>query len=219
MAALLFYFGMATLDGHDLYGKLCLRIPNLVTQGLYFEQLRELLLPDEFDQDEGRELAKLLCNTGAMQPLCDFVQERVYRAFSNRDYRHANELTVKALFLSLLYNDLAYIVDSEPELKRRYADLLMLLRPEQRVYQSFDILIEFKYVELGKIGLNAESVRSKTTAELTNLAVIKDAFRSAETALKAYRKILHTKYGNLLKLRIYAVVSLGFERLFWQEVA
>ncbi|MFZ4660368.1 MAG: AAA family ATPase [Caldilineaceae bacterium] len=218
LAALLFYFGMITLAGRDQYGRLLLQIPNLVTHGLYFAQLRELLLPDEFDQDEGTEYARELCNTGAMQPLCAFVQERVYRAFSNRDYRHANELTVKALFLSLLYNDLAYIVDSEPELDRRYADLLMLLRPAQRVYQSFDILIEFKYVELTKVGLSAEGVRSKTDTELTVLDPIKTAFLDARTALQAYRQTLHTRYGAILKLRVYAVVSLGFERIFWQEV-
>jgi len=218
LASLLFYFGMTTLAGRDPQGQPLLRIPNLVTRGLYFEQLRELLLPDEFDQDEGRALAKLFYSTGAMQPLCDFIQEHVYRAFSNRDYRHANELTVKALFLALLYNDLAYIVDSEPELQRRYADLLMLLRPEQRVYQLFDLLIEFKYVELTAVGLKAEQVRAKSTTELAALDSIKDAFTTARTALHAYRQTLVTKYGDILKLRVYAVVSLGFERLLWQEV-
>jgi hypothetical protein len=164
LASLLFYFGMTTVQGRNEQGQLQLRIPNLVTHGLYFEQLRELLLPDEFDQDEGHEVAQHLCHTGEMQPLCDFIQSHVYRAFSNRDYRHANELTVKALFLSLLYNELSYLVDSEPELERRYADLLMLLRPEYRQYQLFDILIEFKYIELSVVQLRAEGVRNKSVA-------------------------------------------------------
>ena len=218
LAALLFYFGMTTLAGYDTQGRLRLRIPNLVTHGLYFEQLRELLLPDEFDQDEGRELAQHLCHTGELQPLCDFIQSHVYRAFSNRDYRHANELTVKALFLSLLYNDLFYITDSEPELHRRYAGLLMLLRPAQRVFQLFDLLIEFKYVELTEVGLNAEGVRSKTAAELATFDVIKTQFAAARNAVQAYRQTLQAKYGGILKLRAYAVVSLGFERVLWQEV-
>ncbi|MEZ4735190.1 MAG: hypothetical protein R3E79_49475 [Caldilineaceae bacterium] len=61
-----------------------------------------------------------------MQPLCIYGRTGLHRAFSNRDYRHANELTVKALFLSLLYNDLIYITDLEPELER-YADLLVFI--------------------------------------------------------------------------------------------
>jgi hypothetical protein len=218
LAALLFYFGLTTVAGRTNQGKLRLRIPNLVTHGLYFERFRALLLPDVLRRNEASEVVELLYTEGAMQPVCDFMAERVYRAFSNRDYRHANELTVKALFLSLLYNDLIYITDSEPELERRYADLLMLLRPEQRGYQLFDLLIEFKYVELSQVQLTAAQVRSKTTAELTALDAIKTEFAAARSALHAYRQTLQTKYGTLLKLRIYAVVSLGFERVLWQEV-
>lgn len=80
------------------------------------------------------------------------------------------------------------------------------------------LIIEFKYVELTKVGLTAEAVRSKAEAELAALDPIKDAFSAARTALHAYRQTLLAKYGTLLKLRVYAVVSLGFERIFWQEV-
>lgn len=113
---------------------------------------------------------------------------------------------------------MAYIVDSEPELERRYADLVMLLRPEQRVYQLFDLLIEFKYVELAQVGLNAEQLRTKNTTELASFEGIKAAFSAARTALHAYRLTLVAKYGETLKLCVYAVVSLGFERLLWQEI-
>lgn len=219
LASLLFFFGLVTIAGRTPQGKLRLRIPNLVTHGLYFEQLRALLLPDVLRRNEATEVVEILYTEGEMQPLCEFITARVYRAFSNRDYRHANELTVKALFLSLLYNDLIYITDSEPELERRYADLLMLLRPESRPYQLFDILIEFKYVELTKVGLNAEGVRAKTATELAALDAIKSEFAAARTALQAYRQTLQAKYGAMLKLRVYSVVSLGFERVLWEEVA
>lgn len=218
LASLLFYFGLVSAAGYTATGKLHLQIPNLVTHGLYYEQLRLLLLPDVLRRNQSTEVAELLYSEGQMQPLCDFMAERVYRAFSNRDYRHANELTVKALFLALLYNDLIYITDSEPELERRYADLLMLLRPNQRVYQLFDLLIEFKYVELSSVHLNAEGVRSKTDAELVELEKINAAFTEASSALEDYRRTLTSKYGQLLKLRVYTVVSLGFERILWQEV-
>ncbi|MFN8489236.1 MAG: AAA family ATPase [Caldilineaceae bacterium] len=218
LASLLFYFGLVTVSGRTKTGKLRLQIPNLVTRGLYFEQLRVLLLPDVSHRDEGRETAEQLWSMGDLQPLCAFITTRVYRAFSNRDYRHANELTVKALFLSLLYNDLMFIVDSEPELERRYADLTMLLRPEYRPYQLFDLLIEFKYVELSQVGLSAAEVRRKDKSELAALTAVQDAFRDARDALSAYRDTLQTKYGALLKLRVYAIVSLAFEQILWEEV-
>lgn len=49
LAALFFYFGLATTDGRTESGTLRLRIPNLVVRNLHFERLRELLLPDQVD--------------------------------------------------------------------------------------------------------------------------------------------------------------------------
>ena len=218
LASLLFYFGMVTVNGRTETGKLHLQIPNLVTRGLYFEQLRELLLPDVSRRDEARTVAEQLWSVGDPQPICDFIATRVYRAFSNRDYRHANELTVKALFLSLLYNDLMFIVDSEPELERRYADLTMILRPEYRPYQLFDLLIEFKYVELGQVGLSAAEVKTKNRSELAALPAVQAAFTAARSALVAYRNTLQTKYGARLKVRVFAIVSLAFEQILAEEV-
>ena len=48
-----------------------------------------------------------------MGPLCEFVEQRYFRVFHNPDYRWANELTVKTAFLTLLYNDILYNMDSE----------------------------------------------------------------------------------------------------------
>ncbi len=36
--------------------------------------------------------------------------------------------------------------------------------------------------------------------------------------LKRYGNALEKKYGDVLRLRRYAVVALGFERLWWEEI-
>ncbi|HEY89454.1 MAG TPA: AAA family ATPase, partial [Thermoflexia bacterium] len=141
--ALLYYLGVLTLAGRTKSGRHALRIPNLVVRRLYAEQLRELLLPD-VTRDEIETVAEGLYTTGDLQPLCDFVEQTYFRVFSNRDYRWANELTVKTAFLSLLFNDILYIMDSEPELQRGYADLVMLIRPDMRRFEVLDLLLEFK---------------------------------------------------------------------------
>ncbi len=48
-------------------------------------------------------------------PLCEFVEQRYFKVFHNADYRWANELTVKTAFLTLLYDDILYVMDSELE--------------------------------------------------------------------------------------------------------
>jgi hypothetical protein len=131
MASLLYYFGILTFSQErTVHGEVILRIPNQVARKLYAERFRELLLPTVDDQEKGQRAAARLYQLGEMKPLCDFVEQRYLRVFDNRDYRWANELTIKTLFLTLLFNNTFYIVDSEPALQRSYADFLMRRRPE-----------------------------------------------------------------------------------------
>jgi len=97
MVSLLYYFGMLTPGGRTQQGKLAFRIPNLVVRGLYFEQIQEMLLPD-LSRDDILQVAEIFYSTGNIQPLCEFVEQRYFKVFDNRDYRWANELTVKTAF-------------------------------------------------------------------------------------------------------------------------
>ena len=47
-----------------------------------------------------------------------------------------------------LYDDRLYIMDSETELERRYADLTMIIRPDTRKYPIYNFVFEFKYLSL-----------------------------------------------------------------------
>jgi len=217
MASLLYYFGVLTMGGRTLDAELRLRIPNLVIQRLYAEQIQEMLLPD-MAHGEAPRVAKALYSAGDMQPLCDFVEQRYFRVFDNRDYRWANELTIKTAFLTLLFNDALYIMDSEPALERGYADLVMIVRPDMRQYQLLDVLIEFKYLALGEHDLSGEQVRAMTDEELSAHPAVREAFVAAEDQLMAHRRTLQAKYGAVLNLRTYAVVAVGFDRLVWEEL-
>lgn len=218
LVALLYYFGVLTLAGRNETGELILKIPNLVIRRLYAERLRELVLPGGHNRDTAQAVAKALYQQGELQPLCDLLEQKILRVLDNRDYKHANELTIKLAFLSLLFEDHFYIVDSEPVLDRRYADLLMLLRPEMRQYKLLDILLEFKYLKLSEIGVDSALLRQKPQAELAQLAVVQEKLAEAQAQLQYYRTILTARYGDQLRLRTFAVVALGFERLVWNEV-
>jgi hypothetical protein len=74
MTSLLYYFGALTLVGRGAYRELQLRIPNLVIRRLYFERLQALLLPDAEERKEGVRAAQALERTGALGPLCDFIE-------------------------------------------------------------------------------------------------------------------------------------------------
>ncbi len=219
MVSLLYYFGVLTLTGqHDVYGDLYLTIPNLVIRRLYVERIKEALLPEAQSRDQALQVARALYQRGDMQPLCEFMMQTYLKVFDNRDYRWTNELTIKTLFLTLLFNDTFYIMDSEPALQRDYADLVMIVRPDMRQYELLDILIEFKYVALGQNTLTGEQVRALSEDELRALPAVQAALAEARPKLAGYRDTLHEVYGDKLRLRTYAVVAVGFERLVWEEV-
>ncbi|MDM8520875.1 AAA family ATPase [Anaerolineales bacterium HSG6] len=217
LISLLYYFGVLTLTTErNEYGKPTFKIPNLVIQGLYAERIREMILPTGRELDAGKQVTEMLYQRGQIEPLCDFIEQRQFKVFDNRDYREADELVVKAVFLALLFNDIMYIMDSEPAFGRRYGDLLMLVRSDKRQYALLDILIEFKYVSLSAVKLTGEQVRNKSRAELQALPTVQNAFTKAEQQLVSYRQILDEKYGDILDLRTFTVVSVGYDRLVWQ---
>ncbi len=217
MLSLLYFFGVLTIADVDGMGRLVLAIPNLVIRGLYVEQLKEQTLPRFEDQQTAQHLAENFYQTADLQPLAEFVENKYFAVFSNRDYRWSNELTVKTAFMTLLFNDLYYIMDSEAVIQRRYSDLLMIIRPNMRRFPLLkDIVLEFKYVSLADAKLTAEQVRNQSRETLAALPVVQTAMQAALTQLRDYRQALETKYQQPDRLHCLAVVALGFERVLWQ---
>ncbi len=219
MLSLLYYFGMLTLTSDSSHlGKQLLTIPNLVARKLYIERLRECLLRPDFDAREDIDRAvERFISTGDLHSLCDFIEQRYFSILSNRDYRWSNELTIKVAFMTLLYNDHLYMMVSETETRRRYADLSLIVRPDMRRFQALDLVLEFKYVKLTETGLTAEQVRASTAKLLAGLSKVSDRLAEAESQAREYMHDLQQRYPEA-QLHGFAVVAIGFERLLWSKV-
>ena len=220
MVSLLYFFGVLTISGlGGALEELRLDVPNRVIYALYVETLREKTLPDLAQRREVEGLAKQFYQTADLQPLADYLETSYFKAFNNRDYRWGNELTIKAAFMSLLFDDTYYIMDSEAALQRRYADLLMIIRPDMRRLAVLkDVVLEFKYLSLADVGLTAEGVRRQSRETLQQLPVVQTALQAALLQLRDYQRVLAEKYREPQRLRCLAVVALGFERLVWQSL-
>jgi hypothetical protein len=208
----LYYFGVLTLAGKTDTLQLVLKVPNQVMQSLYVERVQRMMLPDPVIRDRGKLAAEQVYQKGDIEPLCTFVQYHIFSVFKNRDYALANELTVKTAFLALLYNDILYIMDSEPELERRYADLTMIIRPDMRHGKILDVLIEFKFLSLKTLGLSGEQLRAMTPEALDDLPEVKQALDEGKSQIMDYGNRLARKYPAL-RLKSFVVVALGFERI------
>jgi hypothetical protein len=217
MASLLYFFGILTLAGEGLLGKLKLRIPNLVARALYVERLRALWLPAEQGRAQGQQAAEAFYLRADLTPLCDFIEQRYFAVLSNRDYRWSNELLVKFAFLTLLFEDRLYLVVSELETERGYADLALILRPEMRRFAALDLLLEFKYLSLKDLGLTGEQVRAEAREVLVERPAVAAKLDEAEVQARAYGATLGERYG-LHQLHAFAIVALGFKRLVWRVV-
>lgn len=214
MASLLYYFGVLTLAGRTEFGELLLKIPNLVIRKLYAEKLQERFLPEYEDRQILEDISKALYQRGEIQGLCTFIEKRYFNILSNRDYRWTNELMLKFAFISLLFNDTFYIMESEAEINRRYLDLSMILRPEMRRYKLFDLLIEFKIIKLNELNLTATQLKTKTDKELASLPLLQQRLDEAKTQANDYIAKLSNKYGEL-RLKSFVVIALGFDKLLW----
>ena len=218
LVSFLYYFGVLTIAGDTEDLQIILKVPNLVMQSLYVERVQKMLLPEPDDRDDGKLAAEKVYQKGDMAPLCRFMEERYFKVFHNRDYRWANELTVKTAFLTLLYNDIIYIMDSEKEVDRRYADLTMIIRPDKRYGKVFDVLIEFKFVKLKDAKLSAEQARDLSEDELCLIPEIAKQMEDGKKQVREYGKQLEQRHGNL-RLQKFVVVALGFERVCFSSVS
>ncbi|MCP4350990.1 MAG: hypothetical protein GY795_36450 [Desulfobacterales bacterium] len=218
LASYLYYFGMLTIAGKNEYNNVLLAPPNLAMKKLYANQILRFLFPSGTERNEAYEVSRQFIRQHTLKSLIAFVEQKLFSIFSNRDYRWMDEFALKMAFTALLFNDVNYSVLSEPELSRGYADLCLILRPDARQYQLFDMLFEFKYVSLKTLKLSGKQVKNTDEQQLLQKTPVKKAFREARTQINRYAKVLQERFGEQLMLKTYIVVSVGFEQLFGEEV-
>jgi hypothetical protein len=217
MASYLYYFGMLTIAGQTPNRHLLLEPPNLVIKNLYVDQVLRFLLPSGADRSVSTAHVMHFFNHHDLNPLVQFIIEKLFPVFSNRDYRWMNEFALKAVFTTLLCDDINYALFSEPELSKGFADLCLILRPDARNTELFDLLFEFKYVALSK--KDKKDLEQLSDKVLRSKSPVKKAFIDARKQLKFYAKGLQKKFGSQLRLKQYALVSIGFDRLFFEEIS
>jgi hypothetical protein len=225
IASFLYYMGLLTLT--DLPGRL--RIPNLVVRKLFLDRLLEVLLTDVGESSEARQVAMLFFESGDLEPLLSFFEDKLLPTLSNRDLGApprrpgasgggVNEMTLKALFLAILFDDQRFVVHSELEVEKGYVDLCLLVRPENPFPKAFDILFELKLVRGKALGETAKGLRAMDEARLRALPAVKKALAEGREQVARYSTALARRRGDAVPLRSYVVVAVGLERMVGEEV-
>jgi hypothetical protein len=160
--SLLFYFGLLTIQGVEKGNKLKLAIPNEAIKKLFYEYLREAY--DEtgvlkLDRDKYSEKMERMVYNGEWNPLFDYIAQQMEESMGLRDLITGEKFIQGFWHAYLGWSDY-YIVHSEKELNKGYADLV--LEPFLAKYEgiTFSYLIEIKYMKSG------ESKDQKKVAQL-----------------------------------------------------
>ncbi|MBK8453930.1 MAG: AAA family ATPase [Thiofilum sp.] len=220
MASLLYFFGVLTLVDIQGLRKMILKAPNLVVQALYIDEFKRYLLPESKERRHLQRIVEDFYQSGNLEPLANYLESKTLQSLSNRDYQWSNELTIKMAFLTPLFDDSYYMIDSEANLGRRYSDLIMIVRYSLResLPSLYDFILEFKYLKLGDLNLTAEQIKQIPRQDLAQLPLVQNTLNQALTQLVDYRNTINSRYNEPQRLICIAVVALGFDRIVWQRL-
>ena len=146
--SLLYYFGLLTITGIDEEKKAILKIPNEAIKRLFYDYIKETyeetgLFTINFSKYE--ELMKDMAFNGQWKPLIEYLVKQVETSMGIRDLITGEKAIQAFLNVYLGLSDL-YIIYSEKELEKGYADLVMEPFLAQYPQLKYSYLIEIKYI-------------------------------------------------------------------------
>ncbi|MDQ1354006.1 MAG: family ATPase [Acidobacteriota bacterium] len=174
--SLLYYFGLLTITGSDEENKAILKIPNEAVKRLYYDYIKETyeetgLLTIDLSRYEAA--MKDMAFKGKWKPLIAYLVDRMEAPLGIRDLI-TGEKALQAFLNVYLGLSALYLVYSEKELKKGYADLVLEPFLAQYPGLKYAYLIEIKYIK-------PHGKKSELTPE--NLQKIK---KEAESQLNKY---------------------------------
>jgi hypothetical protein len=152
--SLLYFFGFVSFSGRQESFKPVLVIPNETIKRIVFgyaNTILETAFDFSFNVYKYEKMLDDMALKGEFKPLFEFIAQAIKKNTGIRDYINTqnNEQSVKFMYLKdfCIYD--TYIVKSEPEANKGYADLLLM--PFNMKYHNikYGYLIEFKYIKKG----------------------------------------------------------------------
>jgi hypothetical protein len=180
--SLLFYLGMLTIKGVNEVGELILTIPNYVSKKIYWEYFTKTLR--ETTELRTNELMKITASLrfyGDIRPFVEYVRQ-ILEKLSNRDMQKFDEKYIKVVMFTLLDMDGFYLLQSEPEFRNGYADILLTRSRQFAQYIKYEWLIELKCIK-EKDRKDLDKIRNKGIEQLktyTESENIKKRFEDKE---------------------------------------
>ena len=187
LVSLLFYMGFLTIQAREL-GGFIFTFPNYVIQKLYTDYFVTLIEMQEGLPIDNTKLSfalRELAKFGTPQYLYHEVLE-ITKVLSTRDAQGFNESSLKAIFVSLLFQQKFYYVHSEYESERQYVDVFLETIRGRIV--KYEVAFELKYVKKAEV-IDVNKELDKAEVQLMNYMVSKKF--NERPSLKAFVVLVH----------------------------
>ncbi|TYQ15686.1 UNVERIFIED_CONTAM: PD-(D/E)XK nuclease superfamily protein [Acetivibrio alkalicellulosi] len=199
--SLLYYLGLLTIK-EAVGRKVYLGIPNYSVKMMYWEYL--------FDnykiglQRKSREITlavEKMRKDANIKEIMEIYKE-VRKELSNRDLTFYNEMTSKAIFITLLFVDGFYMLESEKETRNGYSDLYLKEGVTYKEEVNFRYMLEFKHIKEGDY--TKEKLEQKKKEATEQLKKYIDDYKIKEDGEKPLKKII--------------IITIGKNDIFYQEL-
>jgi hypothetical protein len=144
--SLLYYLGMLTIK-EPFEDEVILSIPNYVIKNIYWSQFFDILRKDlDIDYRELKNAIRHIRMKGEIHTFIDVVKS-IINDLSNRDLMQLNEKNIKMILLTLFGVDGTYMICSEEENNKGYADIVLRKKIQFEAYTNYEWVIELKYIK------------------------------------------------------------------------
>jgi Predicted AAA-ATPase/PD-(D/E)XK nuclease superfamily len=203
--SILFYMGWLTIERME-EGEHVFRMPNKVIQELYYDYFVVICEEEtQLNRTHGQIRKSLveLSKNNHPHPFLDIIKALIDKQLSLRDAQKFDEKHLKMLLIPYLSLSLTHYVVSEPEWENKYADLLLLKRPNMETKYNF--IWELKYVKKADKNKkdpqtgekNIDKITREARAQLNTYLATDNAQRIAN--LKAWLLILVGREWHLIE--------------------
>ncbi len=219
--SLLYHLGFLTHTGISYEGETFLKVPNETIKSMVYGYIRNSLTDSagyKVDMNELSAVVRGMAYRGVVKEVFAFIANIIKNQTSVRDYI-AKEKILQGYFMAYMGVHDVFIMKSEMELNKGYADLTFI--PFYQQYQDikYACICEFKY--FGRIKDFDNLDKDKQETELAKLR--NPLIKKAEKQLAKYvndddaQKMMHTgKYGDVI-LKKHIVIFHGWELIYNEE--
>ena len=207
ITSLLFYMGWLTIEKAD-EGGYWFKIPNRVIQELYYDYFvaisEEETNLNRTHVDIHNALTQLSKNNNP-NPFLTLIKALIDKQLSLRDAQNFDEKHLKMLLMPYLSMSASHYVVSEPEWENKYADILLLKRPN--IDTKYNFIFELKYIKKADKNKKDPKTGEKYVDKIAN---------EAREQLSNYLKTDNAK--RIASLKAWVIILVGRDWYLVEEM-